>query len=137
MSDLRVMCARAMQQPMQRLCAEFGSATGHAVALSFGTVGALKARLAAGETADVVIASLPVIAELEQAGMIAAGSRAVLGRTSIGVAVRAGHHCARPVHERFGMQSSTRASFYLYTTPEEIDALVDGLGFVRKFFKVD
>jgi cysteine desulfurase/selenocysteine lyase len=54
-----------------------------------------------------------------------------------GIAVRAGHHCARPVHERFGMQSSTRASFYLYTTPEEIEALVDGLGFVRSFFKVD
>jgi cysteine desulfurase / selenocysteine lyase len=53
-----------------------------------------------------------------------------------GIAVRAGHHCARPVHERFGVQSSTRASFYLYTTPEEIDALVDGLGFVRDFFKV-
>ena len=54
-----------------------------------------------------------------------------------GIAVRAGHHCARPVHERFGMQSSTRASFYLYTTPEEIEALVDGLGFVRSFFKLD
>ena len=53
-----------------------------------------------------------------------------------GIAVRAGHHCARPVHERFGVQSSTRASFYLYTTPEEVDALVDGLGFVRSFFKV-
>src|SRR5215207_7313044 len=53
-----------------------------------------------------------------------------------GIAVRAGHHCARPVHERFGVQSSTRASLYLYTTPEEIDALVDGLGFVRSFFKV-
>jgi cysteine desulfurase/selenocysteine lyase len=54
-----------------------------------------------------------------------------------GIAVRAGHHCARPVHERFGVQSSTRASFYLYTMPEEVDALVDGLGFVRSFFKVD
>jgi cysteine desulfurase / selenocysteine lyase len=52
-----------------------------------------------------------------------------------GIAVRAGHHCARPVHERFGVQSSTRASFYLYTKPEEIDALVDGLGFVRSYFK--
>jgi cysteine desulfurase / selenocysteine lyase len=51
-----------------------------------------------------------------------------------GIAVRAGHHCARPVHERYGVQSSTRASFYLYTTPEEIDALVDGLGFVRSYF---
>jgi cysteine desulfurase/selenocysteine lyase len=40
------------------------------------------------------------------------------------------------VHERFGIQSSTRASFYLYTKPEEIDALVDGLGFVRDYFKV-
>jgi cysteine desulfurase/selenocysteine lyase len=53
-----------------------------------------------------------------------------------GIAVRAGHHCARPVHERFGVQSSTRASFYLYTTPQEVDALVDGLGFVRSFFKL-
>jgi cysteine desulfurase/selenocysteine lyase len=53
-----------------------------------------------------------------------------------GIAVRAGHHCARPAHERFGVQASTRASFYLYTTPAEIDALIDGLGFVRSFFKV-
>jgi cysteine desulfurase / selenocysteine lyase len=53
---------------------------------------------------------------------------------SRGIAVRGGHHCARPLHERFGVQSSTRASFYLYTTPAEIDALVDGLGYVVKFF---
>ena len=51
-----------------------------------------------------------------------------------GIAVRAGHHCARPVHERFGMQSSTRASFYLYTTRDEVDALVRGLDEVRKVF---
>ena len=47
-----------------------------------------------------------------------------------GIAVRGGHHCARPLHERFGIQSSTRASFYLYTTSAEIDALVDGLEYV-------
>jgi cysteine desulfurase/selenocysteine lyase len=51
-----------------------------------------------------------------------------------GIAVRGGHHCARPLHERFGIQSSTRASFYLYTTPGEIDALVDGLDYVTTFF---
>ncbi len=51
-----------------------------------------------------------------------------------GIAVRGGHHCARPLHERFGIQSSTRASFYLYTTRDEIDALVDGLDYVRNFF---
>jgi cysteine desulfurase/selenocysteine lyase len=53
---------------------------------------------------------------------------------SRGIAVRGGHHCARPLHERFGVQSSTRASFYLYTTKTEIDALVDGLDYTVKFF---
>ncbi len=55
---------------------------------------------------------------------------------SFGIAVRAGHHCAKPVHQRFGVQSSTRMSSYLYTTTAEIDALVDGLAQVRAFFGV-
>ena len=54
-----------------------------------------------------------------------------------GVAVRAGHHCARPAHERYGVQSSTRASSYLYTTPAEVDALVEALEYTRSYFKVD
>ena len=53
---------------------------------------------------------------------------------SRGIAVRGGHHCARPLHERFGVQSTTRASFYLYTTRSEIDALVDGLNYTTAFF---
>ena len=53
---------------------------------------------------------------------------------SRGIAVRAGHHCARPLHERFGVQSSTRASFYLYTTQAEIDALIEGLEYTIGFF---
>jgi cysteine desulfurase/selenocysteine lyase len=55
---------------------------------------------------------------------------------SYGIAVRGGHHCARPVHARFGVTASTRASFYLYTTPGEIDALIDGLEAVKRYFKV-
>jgi cysteine desulfurase/selenocysteine lyase len=55
---------------------------------------------------------------------------------SRGIAVRAGHHCAKPAHQRFGVQSSTRASSYLYTTPAEIDALVDGLEYTKNYFKV-
>ena len=51
------------------------------------------------------------------------------------VAVRGGHHCARPLHERLGIQSSTRASSYLYTTQSEIDALVDALAYTINFFK--
>jgi cysteine desulfurase / selenocysteine lyase len=53
---------------------------------------------------------------------------------SRGVAVRAGHHCARPVCQRFGVAATTRASFYLYTTPQEIDALIDGLHEVKRYF---
>jgi cysteine desulfurase/selenocysteine lyase len=55
---------------------------------------------------------------------------------SRGIAVRAGHHCAKPAHARFGVQSSTRMSSYLYTTPGEIDALVEGLHHTRDYFKV-
>ncbi|GAA2151373.1 cysteine desulfurase [Nocardioides koreensis] len=55
---------------------------------------------------------------------------------SRGIAVRAGHHCAKPAHARFGVQSSTRMSSYLYTTPAEIDALVEGLEYTRSYFKV-
>ncbi len=55
---------------------------------------------------------------------------------SRGIAVRAGHHCAKPAHARFGVQSSTRVSSYLYTTPAEIDALIDGLDCTRSYFKV-
>jgi len=51
-----------------------------------------------------------------------------------GVEVRVGHHCARPTCVRFGVPATTRASFYLYTTTDEIDALVRGLDSVRKVF---
>ena len=53
---------------------------------------------------------------------------------SRGVAIRGGHHCARPLHKRLGQQSSTRASSYLYTTEAEIDALADALVFTRNYF---
>ena len=53
---------------------------------------------------------------------------------SRGVAVRAGHHCAKPLHQRFGVQSTTRASFYLYTTEAEVDALVDALRHTQSYF---
>jgi cysteine desulfurase/selenocysteine lyase len=55
---------------------------------------------------------------------------------SQGVAVRGGHHCAKPLHRRFGVPASTRASAYLYTTTAEIDALADGLEQVKRFFGV-
>ena len=54
-----------------------------------------------------------------------------------GVAVRAGHHCAQPVHEHFGISATARASFYIYNVPEEADALVNALMEARKLFRLD
>ncbi len=51
-----------------------------------------------------------------------------------GIAVRAGHHCAMPLHEKFNIPATTRASFYLYNTIEEVDRLIDGLYNVKQFF---
>ena len=51
-----------------------------------------------------------------------------------GVAIRAGHHCCQPLMQKLGVAATNRASFYLYTIPEEIDQLVEGLYAVRKVF---
>ena len=51
-----------------------------------------------------------------------------------GVATRAGHHCAMPLHEKFGIQSTTRASFYLYNTKEEVDQFIEALYKVKEIF---
>jgi cysteine desulfurase/selenocysteine lyase len=51
-----------------------------------------------------------------------------------GVAIRAGHHCCQPLMQKLGVAATNRASFYLYTVPEEIDRLVDGLHRVKKVF---
>jgi cysteine desulfurase/selenocysteine lyase len=55
---------------------------------------------------------------------------------SRGIAVRAGHHCAKPAHARFGAQSSVRASGYLYTTESEIDQMVDAVRYAQQYFGV-
>ncbi len=53
-----------------------------------------------------------------------------------GIAIRAGHHCAMPLHEKFGIPASARASFYLYNTHEEVDKLAEALYTVRRVFGV-
>ena len=51
-----------------------------------------------------------------------------------GIAIRAGHHCAKPLMRRLGVAATARASFYLYNTPEEVDRLVEALQAVKAFF---
>ena len=102
MAKLKVMCARSMHVAVGALGRAFAEAGGHEVAFDFGTVGALQAKLDAGESADVLILSMPAIDKLEQAGRLAPGigerSDAVLrtamrrdvARTFIAVCIRAG-----------------------------------------------
>ena len=72
----------------------------------------------------------PVSFELE--GIHAHDVSEILDRH--GVAVRAGHHCAQPLMDRLGVAATARASFGVYTTPEEIDRLVEGLDDARRVF---
>ena len=51
-----------------------------------------------------------------------------------GIAIRAGQHCAQPLHERFGLGATARASLYLYNTREEVDRLVEGIQKAQGWF---
>jgi molybdate transport system substrate-binding protein len=84
------MCARSMHQAVGILGGEFARTGGHEVEYDFGTVGALQAKLDAGEAADVLILSRPMIDKLETAGALVRGSRADVAKTFIAVCIRAG-----------------------------------------------
>jgi molybdate transport system substrate-binding protein len=87
---LKVFCARSMHVAVRALADDFVRAGGAAGDIVFEPMGALQARLAAGETADVLILATPAIDALGAKGKIVAASPADVGRTPIGVAVRAG-----------------------------------------------
>jgi molybdate transport system substrate-binding protein len=89
-AKLKVMCARSMHKAVEALTAEFMRRTCHDVALDFGTVGALQARIAAGESADVLILAVHVIDAMEKRGTVVPGSRTNVARTYVAVCVRDG-----------------------------------------------
>ncbi|NHV97378.1 MAG: aminotransferase class V-fold PLP-dependent enzyme, partial [Thaumarchaeota archaeon] len=53
-----------------------------------------------------------------------------------GIAIRAGHHCAMPLMTKLGVAATARASFYIYNSESDIDALVEGLYKARRIFKL-
>ncbi len=87
---LKVLSAGAIKYVATGFAPRFSGATGDTVDFTFGTIGGVRKRLAAGETADIIMGTAPAIAEMEQAGVIVGGSRRDLGRTLTGVCVRAG-----------------------------------------------
>jgi molybdate transport system substrate-binding protein len=87
---LKVFCARSMHVALTTLAQRFAEDSGAAPDILFEPMGALQARLAAGESADVLILTAPAIDALATSGALLANSRAGVARAPIGIAVRAG-----------------------------------------------
>jgi molybdate transport system substrate-binding protein len=85
-----VFCARSMHVAVTTLAQRFVELTGETPDIVFEPMGALQARLAAGETADVLMLTTPAIDVLEKSGALVSGSRAEVARAPIGVAIRDG-----------------------------------------------
>jgi molybdate transport system substrate-binding protein len=90
LADVKVMSAGAVEPMVRLLGPAFETESGHRLDLHFGTAGALRARLASGEGADLLILPAAVIAALEQADALVPGSVQDLGRTVTGVCVKEG-----------------------------------------------
>jgi molybdate transport system substrate-binding protein len=90
MATIRILSGGAAQAVVEAVAADFERATGHRIEGEFSAVGAMKAKIVAGEAVDLAILTAPLIDELIASGHVVPGSRADLGRVGTGVAVRAG-----------------------------------------------
>ena len=89
-AELKVLSGNGARAAVSELTAQFERATGHKVSIHFEVNSAVKRRIEAGEAFDVAVLNPPVLDDLIKQGKVAAGTRAVIGRSGIGVAVRAG-----------------------------------------------
>src|SRR5215831_7146148 len=89
-AEVKVLCASAMRSVLKELGPQFERATGHQLMIQFDVVGALKRQIDAGERFDVTILTTPLINDVVKDGKIAAGTRADVARSGLGVVVRTG-----------------------------------------------
>jgi molybdate transport system substrate-binding protein len=115
---LKVLSAGAVKYAVTDFAARLARATGAEVAFTFGTIGQVRRRLADGETADVIIGTASAIAELAQAGVLVAESRADLGRTFTGVCVRDGARMPDISTPETFRQAMLAARSLAYTDPQ-------------------
>jgi molybdate transport system substrate-binding protein len=88
--EMKVFSVNGVKDVLAKLGADFQATTGTHVQFTFGTIGALEEKMRAGDMPDVLVAILPAIVKAEQQGTIVAGSGTEVGRTGMGVAVKAG-----------------------------------------------
>ena len=89
-AEIRLLCAVALQPAMVALIPDFEKSSGHKVTIAYGTAGAVADRVQKGETADIVISSVPLIDQLRAQGKVAAGSRVNIAKVGVGLFVRKG-----------------------------------------------
>jgi len=116
--QIKVMSAGAVQSMVAALGAEFERETGNKLNLVFNTAGALRERIKNGETADLVILSQSIIAELEKLGLFVPGSRTDLGRTVTGVVVKDGAPVPDISTPEAFKQALLKAKTVAYTDPK-------------------
>ena len=119
-----------------------GAALDYVSAIGIGAIAAHERDLLTYATAQVSVPGLRIIGTAKEKAAIVSFTLDGVHAHDIGtildhdgIAIRAGHHCAMPVMERFGVAGTARASFALYNTREEVDALVAGIHRVRRMFR--
>jgi molybdate transport system substrate-binding protein len=118
-ADIKVISAGAVRGLIADIIADYSRQTGHKLDFKVGTTGQLRAIIASGEPADLIIASAPLMAELETSGKMMPASRADLGRVGIGVAIRAGATAPDLSTPEAFKQALVNASSVAYTDPRE------------------
>lgn len=88
--DVKVLSTFGMRQVLNEIAPQFERATGHKLAIQYGSSAGLKRQIEGGETFDLAIITPPVIDDLTKQGKVAVGTSAVIARSGMGVAVRAG-----------------------------------------------
>jgi molybdate transport system substrate-binding protein len=118
-AELKVISAGAVRGLIAGMIADYSRATGHKFEFKVGTTGQLRTIIASGEPADLIIASAPLMAELEKSGKMTPGSRADLGRVGIGVAIREGASAPDLSTPEAFKQALIDARSVAYTDPRE------------------
>jgi molybdate transport system substrate-binding protein len=118
-ADIKVISAGAVRGLIAGIIADYSRQTGHKFDFKVGTTGQLRAIIASGEPADLIIASAPLMAELEKSEMMTPGSRADLGRVGIGVAIREGASAPDVSTPEAFKQALVDARSVAYTDPRE------------------
>jgi molybdate transport system substrate-binding protein len=118
-ADIKVISAGAVRGLIAGIIADYSRQTGHKFDFKIGTTGQLRAIIASGEPADLIIASAPLMAELERSEMMTPGSRVDLGRVGTGVAIREGASAPDVSTPDAFKQALIDARSIAYTDPRE------------------